>query len=302
MGRAFPYIVLVVVGVALLLGAADISTRTSTCMSCHAQEAEFARWMEARLAQEQRGFSHELIACAACHMEGAAEGTIASGFRGLLHAATYAVPQIDPRRPMVSGLFKTVHVPSENCKYCHLAAITRKAVWLRDLHPRLKEIGLQMDHRKHVVAREGTCAKCHERYKDKKEGADKEVNYAEVNHLSCASCHSGASHAYRSGKRFPLTQAQFVEAREETWKRLAKNPRWMIALPTEQSCRRCHNGKIHYKTRIFPVACDTGTNYNDCIKCHPLMTKEYFKKHRKERRDVKTAALEDGPMVKAEER
>jgi len=143
-----------------------------------------------------------------------------------------------------------------------------------------------MDHRKHVLAREDTCAKCHERYKKKDSSEpDKEVNYAEVNHLACDSCHTQASHSYRSGQILPMGASQYAEAREQAWNRLAKNPRWMVAIPTEQSCRRCHNGQIHYKTRIFVANCRDGTNFDDCVKCHPVMTRQYFEAYRKKRQE-----------------
>jgi hypothetical protein len=90
-----------------------------------------------------------------------------------------------------------------------------------------------------------------------------------------------ASHAYRSGQLMPMSQKEYLLAREEAWNKLSTNPRWMVAMPSEQSCRRCHNGKIHYKTPIFLAACNSDTNYDNCLKCHPLMTKEYFEEHRR---------------------
>jgi len=257
-------------------------------MACHTREANFAEWMKNRLKAEKRGFSHELIACADCHMEGGAAGTMMSKLRGLLHTVTYLAPQIDPRRQLVSDLFTRTRIPSENCQYCHLAAIQRKAMYMKDLPQELQKIGLVMDHRKHVLSRDDTCARCHERYKEKSGSADRAVTYTEVNHLSCDSCHTMASHAYRSGQLLPMSEKEYVMARQEAWNRLSTNPRWMIAMPTEQSCRRCHNGKIHYKAPIFLAACNADTNYENCLKCHPLMTREYFEEHRRkqERRQV----------------
>lgn len=276
-----------VVGVAIVLiavaGLGELSVQSATCMACHTQEASFSQWMSMRLKAEKKGFSHELIACADCHMKGGAARTVGSRLDGLLHAITYFVPQLDPRRPQVSGLYTTTKAPRENCQYCHLAAINRKQVHLKDLPPDLAKIGLVMDHRKHVLARDDTCAKCHERYKENAATPDKQVAYTEVNHLTCDSCHTRASHSYRSGQMLPLTDRQFVEARDEAWIQLSKNPRWMVAMPSEQSCRRCHNGKIHYKTKIFLADCRNGKNFEDCLKCHPLMTKEYFEQYRQKR-------------------
>jgi len=283
MRRGLVYVIALAAILAVLVGAAELSIRSATCMACHRQEASFSLWMIDRLGAEKKGFSHELIACADCHIAGSPAGTFKSKLRSLLHAVTYFVPQLDPRRGEVSGLFDRTQVPTENCQYCHLASQVRKAVYLKDLPDGLKEIGLVMDHRKHVLAREDTCARCHEQYKNEATPADKTVNYAEVNHMSCDSCHTRASHAYRSGRLIPMSQAQYAKAREEAWDRLSTNPRWMVAVPSEQACKRCHNGNIHYKTRIFPADCREGRNFENCLKCHPLMTKEYFEQYLRER-------------------
>lgn len=295
MRRGFLYILGLALLVMFVAVAGEVSVQSVTCMACHQQEASFARWMGTMLKAEKRGFAHELIACADCHMEGSPGNTVMSRLRGLLHVVTYLVPQIDPRRPEVSQIFNRTRIPTENCNYCHLGAAKRKAVYLRDLPEELKSIGLAMDHRKHVLSREDTCAKCHERYKQTApDQADKNVNYAEVNHLACDSCHAQASHSYRARKLLPMSDKQYVEARSEAWKRLSRNPRWMVAIPTEQTCRRCHNGKIHYKTRIFLADCQDGRNFDNCLKCHPTMTKEYFEQHRKKREKSASTASRTG--------
>ncbi len=284
MSRGILYISIIVIVLAAVFGAGEISLRSSSCMSCHEQQAAYAHWMGQRLVAEKRGFAHELLACADCHIKGAPEGAMTSRFRGLGHVLTYLAPQIDPRQPQVSGLFNQTRIPSENCEYCHLGAIQRKAMLVKDMPKGLKEIGLAMDHRKHVFARNDTCAKCHERYKDSNPLlADKMVTYTEVNHMACDSCHTTASHAYRRGRIMPMSPVQFTEAKDDAWRWLSKNPRWMIGIPTEQSCKQCHNGKIHYKTKIFLADCKTGQDYETCVKCHPLMSKEYFEKYKRER-------------------
>ena len=215
MPRALWYIIGIVVVLVLVGTAGEISVRSATCMACHRQEANFAKWISGRLKADQKGFAHELLGCADCHILGAPGKTVMSRLRGLLHIATYLVPQIDPRQERVSHLFTKTQVPRENCQYCHLGAQYRKAVYLKDLTPGLKKIGLQMDHHKHVLAREDTCARCHERYKNGSAVADKNVNYAEVNHLACDSCHTVASHSYRSGLIMPIAEQRYVDARKE---------------------------------------------------------------------------------------
>ena len=293
MGRAAGYIIVAAALVFLVGGAADLSTRTPTCMACHIEQASYALWMTSKLKAEKRGFSHELISCAQCHIEGAAAGTVMSRLRGLYHAIKYLVPQIDPRRTSEPELFARVRLPSENCRYCHFASVKRKTVYRRDLPTILKKIGLTMDHHKHLFTGDKTCAKCHERYKGMKTAQpDKAVNYAEVNHLACDACHIYSSHAYRSGRPLAMTRDQLDRAKQDAWEKLSTNPRWMVAFPTKESCQRCHNGKIHYKTVIFRSDCKQGTNSDDCVKCHPLMSREYFEKHRKESNSLTTASRE----------
>lgn len=286
MSKGPTIIVISVIALLLVIGLlGEVSLRSFTCMACHQQQAAYVDWMKSRLTSDNRGFSHELVACADCHIEGSPRNTVASRFRGLLHVASYFVPQIDPRKPQISGLFYKTRVPSDNCKTCHYAAIFRKTVYKRDMAPgALREIGLQMDHRKHVLARENTCSKCHERFKDQDAlRADRDVNYAEVNHMSCDSCHSLAAHSFRAGQIQPMTVGQFASARDEAWDKLSANPRWMVSFPAESTCRRCHNGQIHYKTRIFKSECRESYNLENCLKCHPTMTPEWLDNYKKKR-------------------
>lgn len=292
MGRGVWYIVAIGLAIIVVLGAAgEYSLRSATCMACHSQEASFAHWMAGRLKAEKKGFAHELIACADCHIQGSAAQTVDSRLRGLFHIVSYLVPQIEPRRAQRAELFNRARIPSESCQYCHLAAIERKEVYLRDLPPGLQKIGLVMDHRKHVLARDDTCAKCHERYKEQGSSqADKTVTYTEVNHLGCDSCHTSASHSYRGDRLLPMTDQEYLAAREAAWNKLSTNPRWMVALPSEKSCSRCHNGKIHYKTKIFLADCREDKNFENCVKCHPLMTREYFEQYRLDREKLASGA------------
>ncbi len=299
MRETAPYVIGFVLLVIVIGVGAEISIRSSTCMACHTREANFATWMSGRLKAEKKGFSHELIACADCHMLGSPEKTAMSRLRSLLHTVTYLVPQIDPRRTQVSDLFNRTRVPNENCQYCHLASMNRKEMYIKDMPPGLKEIGLIMDHPKHLTASKDTCARCHERYKDKASlEADKSVNYAEVNHLACDSCHTMAAHSYRAGQILPMTEREYIEAREAAWNRLSTNPRWMVSIPVEQSCQRCHNGKIHYKAKIFLADCRADTDFENCLKCHPTMTRQYFEDQiRKRQKTTSASAVEKGRLL-----
>ncbi len=106
MGRGVWYIVAVGLVIIVVVGVTgEYSLRSATCMACHSQEASFAQWMAGRLKAEKKGFAHELIACADCHIQGSAAGTPVSRLRGLLHIVSYVVPQIEPRRAQRAELF-----------------------------------------------------------------------------------------------------------------------------------------------------------------------------------------------------
>ncbi|MGB9618279.1 MAG: multiheme c-type cytochrome, partial [Desulfomonilaceae bacterium] len=281
----------VALAAAIFLGAAEMASRSASCMLCHRQEASYSTWITEKSREEKRGFAHEMIACADCHIQGHPERTAGSRLRSLLHLVTYIIPQMDPREHGTTGIFNHTRVPVQNCQFCHYASVYRKAVYLKDLPEGLKKIGLVMDHRKHVLARENTCSRCHERYKSPDDAVpDKGVNYAEVNHMACDACHSYASHAYRQGRLLPMSEAEYHASRKQAWESLSTNPRWMVAMPSEKTCRRCHNGQIHYKTRIFSAECRTGVNYDNCVKCHPLMTKSYFEEYLKARQKAASIA------------
>ena len=116
-----------------------------------------------------------------------------------------------------------------------------------------------------------------------------------MNHLACDACHTAASHAYLGDRMLGWTEPEFHQAREEAWKQMAGNPRWMISIPTEKTCGRCHNGKIHFKTKIFEANCRTGSNYDNCVKCHPLMTREYFDNYRQQQSKVTSTSHDEDP-------
>ena len=92
--------------VALASASAEVSIRSFSCKACHQRQADYVHWMTDQLKIQNKGFSHELIACADCHIEGSPQNSILSRGRALLHAVTYLVPQIDPRQPQTSGLFR----------------------------------------------------------------------------------------------------------------------------------------------------------------------------------------------------
>ena len=56
--------------VALASASGEVSIRSFSCKACHQRQADYVRWMTDQLKIQNKGFSHELIACADCHIEG----------------------------------------------------------------------------------------------------------------------------------------------------------------------------------------------------------------------------------------
>jgi hypothetical protein len=151
-----------------------------------------------------------------------------------------------------------------------------------DLPVTLKEIGLAMGHRKHYETANKECAICHLRHKVKggKLQEDKGVNYREYSHMTCDSCHKYVAHAYKKFEDIASSNVSRDEARRKAWTDLNKNPRWKVDIPSEESCRRCHNGKVHFKKLIFLADKIRDNNYKNCLQCHPAMTPEFFNSYK----------------------
>ncbi|MBW2038946.1 MAG: hypothetical protein JRI46_05015 [Deltaproteobacteria bacterium] len=267
-------LLIVLLVVALLFAGADYAARSNTCGICHVKEASYANWLIAEKAKE--GFAHDQISCASCHM--GTKWSMQLRFAALLHVVQYIVPQLDARqRDLPRPILENIAI--ENCRYCHMSSFRLVEARQKDVPKDLKEIGLKMDHLKHFKAMQGDCKKCHERRveKDGQMVVSKDINYAEINHMRCDACHKYVSHAYRRFNPPLLSNRPHEEAVKLAWEKIKENPRWRINIPSCESCRRCHNGRFHYKTEIFWADRFKDKNYDNCKKCHPLMTKEYFR-------------------------
>ena len=94
---------------------------------------------------------------------------------------------------------------------------------------------------------------CHERTQVRESGEtfeDKSINYAARNPMLCTACHYEIELVVHPGKK----RGQ---------------------LPSEESCRRCHDGRLHGgNLRIFLADCENSTDRDSCIKCHPSYRQE----------------------------
>lgn len=272
----------IVIVVLVVLMGADYSVRSQSCELCHHKEAGYASWLITEKAKE--GFSHDQIACADCHLEGASQGLSSAKIKGAAHVIGNIIPFIDPREPrMVNPVVEGI--PSKNCIYCHVSFDKIDEMNEDDLPENLKEIGLAMGHKKHYETALNECAVCHERFKSK-DGElveDKGVNYREYSHMTCDSCHKYVAHAYKKFENL-LSNITYDEAVQNAWADLNKNRRWKVDIPSEESCRRCHSGKFHFQKRIFLADRIKDDNYKNCLKCHPSMTPKFFNEYKGEQK------------------
>ena len=93
----------------------------------------------------------------------------------------------------------------------------------------------------------GNCGQCHLYIKQEVNGSleDKNVNFVARNPITCAGCHEDVE--------------------------LIKHPGKPLSMPTEETCQKCHHGKIHGKFKIFRAECEDLSNTENCVKCHPYI-------------------------------
>ncbi len=281
MGKSVRLIILVIgVLIAILVAATgmDYSIHSNSCELCHRKEAGYSRWLITQ--KGKHGFSHDQVACADCHFEGASERLLSAKIKGVGHVIRNIVPLIDPREEPVKPVVEKI--PAENCRHCHRSFDKIDEMDRGDLPVSLKEIGLAMGHRKHYETANNECATCHVRSK-MKEGklqADKGVNYREYSHMTCDSCHRYVAHAYKKFEGITSSNITYDKAFRKAWVDLNKNTRWKVDIPSEESCRRCHQGKFHFQKMIFLADRIRDNNYTNCLRCHPSMTPEFFNSYK----------------------
>jgi len=274
----------IVIAVALLGGCRFIpSERTSFCFTCHRTEGVYKN-LDVD-ASYHADYKENERACIACHVDKSLSRSVDSGAQEMktwwdnaTSMDLYAFEVYD----------QTDH--DSRCLSCHTDALEMEAVDAAQLPPALKKIGLRYDHAVHRAYKDfsdeeqaelealrskkkapslspaeqerlellekiarANCAECHDRTKVAENGEmlkDKNINYAAKNPMLCTACHYDIELVEHPGKK-----------REQ--------------LPSEASCRRCHDGRLHGgNLRIFLADCENGIDREHCIKCHPSYEQE----------------------------
>ena len=271
---------LLVLGLISFFGMVSYNQRSNFCLKCHVNRGPYQNIDLESVAHKP--YVSKEKSCLDCHSDKdfhawAKETAVAGGkyFRRF----TNDLQQVS---------FEIRNVPDDRCLDCHHDVLKLKDADAIELSPRLARIGLNFDHKKHFDFKEfdaeqksrweslraqsqlsqeqrdeldfldrvriGNCAQCHERNQPiTPEGTertmDRQINYFTTNPIRCSGCHTDAVTAVHPGP--PLAPP--------------------LAMPDQQNCRRCHNGRLHGRLVTFPARCDANEkpDTEHCAKCHP---------------------------------
>lgn len=262
----------------------ELTSLTPFCNTCHSMGTVYAQWERSSHASPTEGTP---VGCSDCHVRDGVVGLVSDHIvNGTFQLfAEFGQGRV-PSRPVVC---RSMH--DERCVACHRDAPGRDGEVASDrLPPSLAAIGLVVPHRSHYAYRSfdpaealrlvelrgrmpsgdgvaaspltpaevdeleflgkverGSCGGCHEREVRLPDGRvswppDRSVHLDQP--MTCVACHEKVVHADARRHGRPI--------------------------PDRETCAVCHTGEYHGRLGVvFPVACETGTNPINCIKCHP---------------------------------
>ncbi|MDF0643343.1 MAG: NapC/NirT family cytochrome c [Nitrospira sp.] len=219
--RPKPVIILALVVGALALGgvAVPLTNHPKFCASCHNIAPSYDSWVAS---------SHREVTCVACHVR--------PGIEGWMHDKAWA-----GTKDLFISAFGTptdshnlkASVDSDVCLGCHRNILRVSEVAPRDLPPPVQDVGLVMNHRKHMEAF---------RIQGRGEG--------------CTTCHSGIVHE-RPIKGYPIVVPRgHVSADSQPW--LPDHPEGSyLRARALKDCFRCHDGKADHQGKVLDRKCET---------------------------------------------
>ncbi len=220
MGKPLTLIAVTILVLALGGAAAiPLTNQPTFCASCHTIQPAYESWLTS---------SHKDVTCVDCHVRpgfsGFLEDKVWAGIEDV--AITFFGTPTEPHN-------LESHVHSSVCLGCHRAVLRVSEVASRDLPPPVKEVGLMMDHRKHMDAFE-------------KRGQGE----------GCTTCHSRVVHGTPI-KQYPIVVPRgHVKLDEEPHEPdLPRNS--FLWNATMADCMRCHDGKQEYEGKVLSKRCET---------------------------------------------
>jgi cytochrome c nitrite reductase small subunit len=206
----------------LALGGAaaiPLTNHPAFCASCHTIAPSYHSWTRS---------SHKEVTCVDCHVR--------PGFSGFIHDKVYA-----GLKDVTITFFGTPtephnlqsEVPSFMCIRCHRAILRVSEVSTRDLPAPVKDVGLIMDHRKHMEAFEK---------RGKGEG--------------CTTCHGRVVHGAPI-KDYPVVIPRGHVELDDRPHEPDLPQDSVLWKATMADCLRCHNGEQSYEERVLSKRCET---------------------------------------------
>ncbi len=220
MGKSLTLILATLLVLALGGAAAiPLTNQPTFCASCHTIQPAYESWTRS---------SHKEVTCVDCHVR--------PGVSGFLHDKVYAgledVAITFFGTPTESHDLQS-HVYSSVCLGCHRAILRVNELPARDLPAPVKEVGLIMDHRKHMKAFD---------QRGKGEG--------------CTTCHSRVVHG-TSIKNYPIVIPRGHVKLDDQPHEPDLPPDSKLWKTTMTDCVVCHDGKQTHEGDVLSNKCET---------------------------------------------
>lgn len=266
-------VALIAFGVLGFEGMVTYNQSSNFCMECHRPMGIFISFDEDH--DSHVPYKQDKTRCLACHTDKDFYSfafhlarRAGDGFTRVTNENVVRLPKQDPG------------YTDAQCLTCHYNVLKLEKAEKLELPERLAGIGLTFSHRNHfwikdfpseagsrlrelqamaerkkeeqeeleflLRARLGRCAQCHDREKPAAAGGaqiDRTVNFFSINPMRCVGCHTDATR-----DRHPGTIH--------------------LALPREETCRRCHTGTFHGRFTMFRAECES-RDQRHCRRCHP---------------------------------
>lgn len=217
--KATVVVIFVVGGLALLGITIPLTNQPEFCAGCHTIAPAYESWAKS---------SHKEVTCVACHVRPGVEGWLHDK---VLAGAKDTAIQLFGTPTDAHNLKASVH--SDVCLSCHRHILRVSEIASRDLPSPVNEVGLIMNHRRHMEAFQA---------RGQSEG--------------CTTCHSGVVHD-EPIKGYPIVIPRgHVSADSKPWEPVHPVGSYLRDRAL-RDCFNCHDGKGQYGGKVLDQKCVT---------------------------------------------
>jgi predicted CXXCH cytochrome family protein len=270
--RLLAVVCVVLVVLALMTsGAAQYTSRSEFCVSCHIMEPYYVSWQES---------SHHDVACIKCHFPPGAAEKVRGKMQGLVQLLKYVTATAAPRL--------VAEIPDESCLRCHDTRL---------LAGRVEFHGIPFDHGPHLTQdRRGKTLRCTSCHSQIVQGAHMTVttstcflchfkdNVFNEGLGTCTRCHSIPEKSYDLGGGVMFTHDLAYERGADCADCHSDLVRGNGEVPRER-CTVCHNRQDDLRRiddHVFLHQMHVTDHKIDCLDCH-LEIQHSLDPHRMER-------------------